>query len=212
HTRFVLTTRAYAGARIQRIILARIVDESGQTRSVTVIGFPEEGAPLPILGVDLIAFRSALSLVALDYAPTNIAYWRDRALPVLKDIRCRALGHLKLRKRPAFTDGSFSDAAIIAGCPKGNEPVACEAAAALVTGYLEMAAGAMDHPSHPSDRSVAHWCAAELGNRREHDALAGIFGDVFAEDFLNFLFGDASRSGSAPHLGTVDGGLHDVRA
>ncbi|MEM6533094.1 MAG: hypothetical protein AAF654_10740 [Myxococcota bacterium] len=190
---FTLTTQAFRSDEIKRLVFARIVDDEGSTRSVTVIGFPTDTSALPILGVDMIAFGRALSLVALDYAPTNATYWRDVAEPVLARLGAQAFERLKRRKRPEFTRGSFSEAAIIAASPPGTEGAACDAAKALVARYLEMPTRGDSYPSAPADQSVEHWCAAELGNRKEHDALAGIFGESFAEAYLGFLFGGDER-------------------
>ncbi|MEO0814212.1 MAG: hypothetical protein AAFY60_15225, partial [Myxococcota bacterium] len=187
-----LRTRRFRGGALESLTFASISDTTGMCRSVTLIGFPTADSPLPILGVDLIAFRRHLSLVALDYAPTNFAYWNQTASPVLRHLRDWTESHLKARKRPEFTVDAFSDLAIISASPRGSEAIACEAATRLLSTYLNFARESMVWPSQPGDQTVAQWCEAERQNRKEHDALGRVFGSSFAESYLAYLFTPAS--------------------
>ncbi|MEM6730591.1 MAG: hypothetical protein AAF658_03495 [Myxococcota bacterium] len=193
-TQVKLRTRRYVSEELRALTFASIVDSAGRTRSVTVIGFPHQHSPLPILGIDLIAFRGTLSLVALDLAPTNAAFWTRAAAPVLEALSERCGDHLKRRKRPEFTHEAFSDLAMIVACPRGKEPVACQAAWDLAESYLKLAQTHSTAPASEEDRSVAQWCSAELRNRKEHDALSRVFGAEFAEAYLGYLFGDFAES------------------
>lgn len=192
-----LTTRRYTGPVLESLTFASISDADDRCRSLTLIGFPRPGSPVPILGVDLIAFRGALSLVALDYAPTSQSYWADVAAPILGEIRERALPPLKLRKRPDFTRDAFSELALIAASPRGTEDTACQAASSLFEAYLGLVKQSPSRPTQTGDRTVAQWCEAELRNRKEHDALARVFGPHFADAYLRFLFTPAGVSSSA---------------
>lgn len=192
-----LTTRRYAGPVLESLTFASISDADNRCRSLTLIGFPRPGSPLPILGVDLIAFRGTLSLVALDYAPTSRSYWTEVAAPILEQVRKRALPELKLRKRPEFTRDAFSDLALIAASPRGNEDTACQAAWSLIEAYLELVKQSPSRAPQVEDRTVAQWCEAELRNRKEHDALARVFGPHFADAYLRFLFTPAGTPSSA---------------
>ncbi|MEM6729932.1 MAG: hypothetical protein AAF658_00160 [Myxococcota bacterium] len=194
-----LHTKRFAGRGLSSLFYAKIVDSDRCQRSLTLIGLPEPDSELPILGIDLIAFGNSLSLVALDLAPTRFAYRHQNARPLLSRLVSQT-AELKTRKIPDFTRGAFSDLAIIAGAPRGTEDIAMQAARDILECYLLLPRGedSSTYGTRSSkDRDVQHWCAAELNNRKEHNALAGVFGATFARSYLDFLFQHEARREAA---------------
>ena len=194
-----LVTRRFDGPGLESLTLAVIETEASANAarlcSVTAIALPARGSLAPILGIDVIAIRGALSLVALDLAPTDPVLFDAQAAPILRDVQhtCAAL---PVRKRPAFASATFSDLAIIVAARPGQESVVTAAAAQLLRSSAPLFSGAGAAPPAAPDparaaaasaRSLA-WRRAELENRKEHDALARIFGAEparrYAEDFL----------------------------
>lgn len=202
----VLRTRRYRGAGFAPLTLAHIENAQGGLCSLTVVGLPQPGSGLPILGMDLIALNGALSLVAVDLAPIRAQTWQTDCTPLLMSLQQQAAGSLIARKRPEFTVDTFSPLAVIAGARSGAEwNVFC----ALVE-FLQRASDlwlrrmgqitASDvsledrGDTQAEAESVRRWLLAEQTNRKEHSALAAIFGPDFAKRYLHeFLFSTAAQ-------------------
>lgn len=194
----LLHTRRYAGDAIESLTLATIstVEASGTGRlcSATVIGLPGPRSLLPVLGVDVVAIRGALSLVALDLAPLDDDFFTAHAAPILREVG-RLGAALPVRKRPEFADASFSPLALIAGARPGQEPAVVAATAHLLHASAALLGPAAHLDSGDRERAAAvqarnrAWRRAELQNRKEHNALARIFGAEFARRYgEEFLF------------------------
>lgn len=206
-----LQTRRYEGAGLASLTVAIIAEGPAAAgpatgpnrappalRSLTVIGLPQLGSRLPILGMDLIALAGSLSLVAIDLAPTEPQFWEERCRGLLDHVHTLAGSLVVPRKRPEFADQTFSPRALIAGArPEGVQP-AIEAAAFLLAQcehlyapQPEPVAGA-EPTEHDADSPAARqrsWLQAERRNRKEHDALSRIFGAEPARQYLDdFLF------------------------
>jgi hypothetical protein len=189
-------TRRWCGAGFSALTVATIGDASDLLRTVTIVGLPAAGDPGPILGVDLIGLGGALSLVAVDLAPTDEVTWQTDAAAALAELHAAVEPHVVQRRRPSFADEVFSPRALIAGVRRGAERTVLDA----VARFVEHAIG----PRSPSraiepERAAAAndrvdaWCRAELRNRREHDALTRLFGAAPATAYLDMLFGAGAR-------------------
>jgi hypothetical protein len=72
----------------------------------------------------------------------------------------------------------------------------------LLRGYAGLLQILLSQPGDPARAAAAHarrrsYCAAELRNRNEHDALARIFGFEFARHYLEeFLFKTEPQAGT----------------
>jgi len=185
-----LDTRRWRGTGFAALTVATIRDATGRLRSVTIIGLPAAGVPGPIVGVDLIGLGGALSLVAVDLAPTDLATWETDAAASLAELHAAVAASVVLRRWPDFASEVFSPRALIAGVRRGAELDVLTAVASFVARI----------PTPPIDpipagrASAAHervtaWCRAELRNRREHDALTRLFGADPATAYTDLLFG-----------------------
>lgn len=188
-----LRTRSFTGHVFEAIFIATISAGVGAPRSATVIALPAPGSLLPILGVDLIALGGALSLAAIDLAPVDDAAWSRDAEPLLLALHRRVEDRVIPRRWPAFAHRTFSRLALIGAGPRGDEAPLLSAAADLVDAYGDLARAPSEPPA-PESALAAHrrrraWQAAELDNRREHDALARLFGADAAARFLGLIFG-----------------------
>jgi len=186
-------TQAFSGGVWTRLVVTTIFDATGNPCTATVIGTPHPATGMPILGIDLIAFGGALSLVAIDLAPTDEERWNVDAQPLLGQLHASVEGHVQHRRWPAFAQDAFSPLALIAGVKRGREATLFAAALAFIDG-LGVTPGDMG-PLSPARAAAAEqriltWEAAERRNRREHDALARIFGSPTSEKFLTYLFGN----------------------
>lgn len=188
-----LTTERYQGGWFDVLTLATLTTSAGQLCSLTVVGLPFRHSGHPILGIDLIALRGALSLIAVDLAPTDDAAWESHCAPLLADLIQSLDGVITHRKRPDFTEGVFSPLALIAGAHAGKESQIFS----VLSGFLRKVAAlptemgitdpALVHPDRPDRRE--RWLAAERRNRKEHNALARLFGAALATEYLDgFLF------------------------
>ena len=187
-----LLTRRHIGGGFASLTVAGIDDAGNELRSATLIGLPEPATLAPVLGVDLIGFGGALSLVAVDLSPTDDQAWAERAGPLLGELHAAVAGHVVARRWPAFAAEVFSSRALIAGVRRGEEAAVLAAVARFVAEVGEVFAG----PPATDPRRIAAaaarvvaWRRAELANRREHDALARIFGEAAAAAYLELLFG-----------------------
>lgn len=199
-----MLTRRYSGAELASLTVAIITEDAGALgappplRSLTVIGLPRLGSPLPILGMDLIALGGTLSLIALDLAPTEPTFWEQHCRGVLDEVHALAGPMVVHRKRPEFASATFSSRALIAGARPGGVPSAIAAAGFLLAQGARLYAAAdapervVSAPLVDSDSLAARqraWLVAERHNRKEHDALSRIFGAETARKYLeDFLF------------------------
>lgn len=200
--RILMTSARYSGAGMESLTISKITDDSGGLRSLTVIGQPEPGSKLPILGMDLIALRGPLSLIAVDLSPTDDelfdSVWRHPLLSLLAANERLGPQKLTLRKRPDFCAETFSPHAAILAARPGQEPLVKELLTAFVRESARLFAEATSGPepswpaarAHASRQRVLRWREAELRNRKEVSALASLFGPERARSFLSeFLFG-----------------------
>ena len=186
-----LRTRRFGDPRWM-LTSAEIVAVDEVLVAVTAIGMPV-GAPTPILGVDLVALQGALSLVAVDLAPTDEAVWTTDAAPLLEQLHRGTQGLVVARRWPAFAAEVFSPRALLAGARRGGEVGTLTAVAAFVTFGARCSVFAPTRSASPAQISAADqrrraWCLAERRNRREHDALARMFGEQQAAAYIDFLF------------------------
>lgn len=195
-----LHTQRYRGAGLDSLTVAALETPRGLC-SLTVIGLPAAGAPLPVLGIDIIALRGTISLCALDLAPTDEAFWQERCAQVLGAVRAAAQESLVSRQRPRFADDTFSPLAIIAGVRPGREAAVLDAAALLLqrtAALLLDGPGPVRAPAQlaASRQRLQRWLAAERQNRKEHNALARMFGPEAAARYLDkFLFAPNQADG-----------------
>ncbi|MGB1015337.1 MAG: hypothetical protein ACPG4T_14475 [Nannocystaceae bacterium] len=186
-------TQSFTGSVWTRLVVSTIFDATGTPCTATVIGTPDPTTGMPILGMDLIAFGGALSLVAIDLAPTDEQRWNDHARPLLCQLHDRVEGQVKHRRWPSFAQDVFSPLALIAGVARGREsalfPAALEFIESLGAPLNDI--GALD-PARvaQAEHRIRAWEAAERQNRREHNALKRIFGPATSSRFLTYLFGD----------------------
>ena len=186
-----LTTRRFTGADFESLTLATISDDQGLLRSVTLIGLP--AGLRPVLGVDLIGFGGALSLVAVDLSPTDRGVWERTAAAALQRLHAAVDEHVTPRKWPGFAHEVFSPRALIAGVRRGAEAPVLAAIADFVAGLPADDDEQADPGRLAQAREQARaWRRAELANRKEHDALTRIFGAARAEAYLELLFGAPS--------------------
>lgn len=188
----VMCTRRLAGRAFASFTLATIAEVAGPLRAVTVIGMPPEGSTAPILGVDLVALGGALSLVAVDLAPTDPERWMAAAGPVLGQLHLDTEGALVHRRWPEFAAEVFSRRALLAGARRGQESAALAAVARFIASlapvYAEADTGVEPGRREAAGVRAAQWRLAERRNRREHDALTRIFGGAPAAALVDLLF------------------------
>lgn len=186
-----LETRREQGGPFASLTCATICGADGGLCSVTVIGMPADGSGGPVLGVDLIGLAGALSLVAVDLAPIDDPRWEERAAAPLVELHAAIGDGVVARRVPSFAQGVFSPRALIVGAQRGAEAPLLAAVRDFIARLPEVyAEGPMLAPARAAAarERVAAWCRAELCNRREHDALARIFGAGPAAAYLEQLF------------------------
>lgn len=183
----ILELRRSAGAAFSSFTVATIAELEGPLCAVTIVGMPHAGSCAPIVGLDLVALGGALSLIAVDLAPTDEARWMLGAGPALEQLHLAIEGSVVHRRWPEFALEVFSTRALLAGARRGREGEALQAVAGFVEGlaplYAETSARTLE-----AGARAARWRAAERRNRREHDALARIFGEGPAAALIDLLF------------------------
>lgn len=190
-----LDTRRWRGGGFSALTVATIRDVTGRLCSVTIIGLPAAGELGPIVGLDLIGLGGALSLIAVDLAPTDHDTWAACAVAPLTALHAAVAPHVVPRRWPSFAEEVFSPHALIAGVRRGAELEALCAVADFVARARPLATTAAE-PERAAAASarVAAWCRAELQNRRENVALTRIFGADPAAAYLDLLFGTTAAS------------------
>jgi hypothetical protein len=185
----VMRTRVFTGATWRRWLVAVIRTDDGRPASLTAIGFPAS-SQRPILGIDLIGFGGRLPLVAIDALPVLGA---DDALArtcagELQTLRTALADWVVDRRRPEFATVGFSPDALIMGSRPGHESsvlhVLANALPALYASVCNASPTGHTDEDGACAAAIVHWIAAERQNRREHDALARIFGEHAAERYL----------------------------
>jgi hypothetical protein len=196
-SQITLNTQRFAGARYDSLTVATLATEDGRLCSLTVVGLPSQTSRAPILGVDLIALRGVFSLIAVDLAPLDDAYWQVHSAPLLSQLESDLSSLVVMRKRPLFTEGTFSPLALIAGGQKGQELQILAAVQVFLRSVAVQSADRMVVTSR-EEMNVIHakrerWLSAERQNRKEHNALARLFGPDLASEYLErFLFAAAA--------------------
>lgn len=186
----ILRTRRYHGAQFSAFTTATM-SLAGQLRSLTIIGLPQPGSPAPVLGVDIIALHGQISLLAIDLSPTDLAFWESHCCGALDALAVKLEGATVPRKRPAFAVDTFSRLAMICGVRAGQELRSLSALGTFFDDVLKIAQHASQAALSTAARDRrASWLLAEQRNRKEHEALARIFGPSLAARYLDdFLFG-----------------------
>lgn len=205
-----MSTQRLCGAGFSSLTVAQIADQQGRPCSWTVVGLPQPEAGLPILGMDLIALQDRLSLVALDLAPTDRQSWEADCAPILARLHQQTQSVLIPRKRPDFAVDTFSSLAVIAGLRSGGEDALLGALVDFLqqTSDLWLSNQTKGPPVRRSQLDtgpqIRRWLLAEQRNRKEHNALAMIFGAEFAAHYLHdFLFSvPKEESGTSRHIHT----------
>ena len=188
-----MTTARYQSDAFDALTVASITTGSGHLCSLTVVGIPGRNTGFPIVGIDLVALRGSLSLIAVDLAPTDDVAWDSYCAPLLRALTHDLSGVVTPRKRPDFTEGVFSPLAVIAGAHAGAESSVFAALSAFLRKVADLPAQMTGSDqtlsaSSPLDRREL-WLAAERRNRKEHNALAKLFGAALATEYLDrFLF------------------------
>lgn len=182
-----MRTRTFSGTVWQRWLVAVIRTDDGQPASLTVIGFPS-AASSPIIGIDLIGFGGRLPLVAVDALAVSgsTPELRERCSRALQQLRQQLDALVVDRRRPEFATAGFSPDALIVGTRPGNEEkVMSVLANALPDLFAAVCSGSKTtQPCGSCHAAITHWIAAERENRKEHSALARIFGDDAASRYL----------------------------
>lgn len=186
-----MLTQRWLNPAFQSITLARIFDDREQLLSVTFSAVPSARSSLPILGFDYVGFRGMLSLIALDtylFAPSSetrmfadfITAQRQKAAPLI------------LRKFPHLSSDALSAQALVAAA-KSPEQIHLAQRLALeeLQFYFQQAQTqpliAEENPA--KTQQILRWKSAMLQNKKEHRALAQIFGEEQASHYLqDFLF------------------------
>lgn len=184
----------YTGNAFDTYTVAYLRNPAQGLLSVTVSGIPRAESGLPILGLDYVGFRGALSLVALDLCPVHETYWASHCEAFLKDLYEHAQ-QLVQRKVPGFTQGVFSASAIFAAATNSHQ---CQQSTHLAERLLSHAESlflaanecALDAEQIERNREqIQQWKRAMRTNKKEHSALSRIFGESFTEKYLKrFLF------------------------
>jgi hypothetical protein len=185
-----LSTRRFHGACFSSLTIAAI-SSAQRLRSLTVIGLPQPGSPGPVLGIDIIALRGQISLLAIDLSPTDLDFWESHCRQPLEQLAAGLNGATVPRKLPAFSADSFSSLSVICGARVGQEAPVFDAIEIFLFDALQVAQQATKAaPSVAARDRRASWLLAEQRNRKEHEAFSRMFGPAIAARYLDdFLFG-----------------------
>lgn len=184
-------TQRWLNPAFQSITLARIFGDQQQLLSVTFSAVPSAHSSLPILGFDYVGFRGMLSLIALDtylFAPALetqafadfITSQRQKATPLI------------LRKFPHLSSDALSPQALVAAAKSPEQiHLAQQLALEELQFYFQQAQTLpLSREEDPTKtQQIMRWKSAMLQNKKEHRALAQIFGEEQASHYLqDFLF------------------------
>lgn len=195
-----LSSFRYQGHCFSSLTLAYMKDQHDKILSVTLVGLPVKGSPLPIFGADYVGFRRSLSLIALDLCPTDQEFWEQYTQPFLSQMRSES--GLVQRKMPGFTQDVFSQEAICAAAVNSEQ---CDKAVDLFSQALSHYEALYEHYLQGQSRSgedestarymqgqeelIKRWMLTMQSNKKEHSALSRILGESFTEKYLKeFLF------------------------
>lgn len=197
-----LESREFHGGTIARLTVATMLfPETGRLLSCTVSAVPDADTGLPVLGLDYVALRGALSLVALDLSPLDGACWSRDVEPLLTPIHDQAADALEQRPRPPFLEGVFSPRAVFARADATRAALACGMGVRLVGGFsrLARARGTAPSPGGAQAARIAQrrWNTAMRRNKKEVRALTAIFGPVSRRYIDHFLFPEPRPSAPA---------------
>jgi len=203
-----LRMRRFAGDGLAVLTIAEIAEHDGPLCTVTVIGMPADGSLAPVLGIDLVALGGCLSLIAVDLAPTDAAVWDAHAEPLLARLHHASEAAVVPRRWPGFAVDVFSRRALLAGARRGGEVAALDAVARFAVSLAPLYAGGVTGCVDAARVAAAAerrrgWCMAERRNRREHDALARMFGAGPAAATLDLLFPVEGAVGDEPAEGRL---------
>jgi hypothetical protein len=184
----------YTGEAFETYTVAYLRNAAQELLSVTVSGIPYPDKGLPILGLDYVGFRGALSLVALDLCPVQASYWERHCKAFLAILHGQGQ-QLVQRKVPGFTEGVFSKSAIFAAATNQQQ---CQESALLADRLLNHVealcinaerAALVPDAMESNRQHIQRWKRAMQTNKKEHSALSRIFGASFTEKYLKtFLF------------------------
>lgn len=201
-----MRVRRYVNDHYESITLAGVYDQAENLHTVTLIGLPGIGRAAPVIGLDAVAMGPRWSLLAVDLAITDEAYWQQYCAPPLTRFNAQMKPLVQMRKRPAFAAQSFSPLTLIGAVLCGHEHrAALETIAFLrhgVAPILQHAVTTGPASRAPATQRNLAWRRAERTNRKEQKALATLFGADRAqriiEDFLFPLPQDTHRNPPSP--------------
>lgn len=180
-------SRRFGGPHLAQLTLVDIRSLATDERlSVTLTAVPAANKPAPILGLDYVGFGQTLSLMALDLFPVEPSYWTEAVRPQLLPVLEKAHETLTIRKIPDFAKAIFSDCALIAAARDTQLDLAVE----LAKTYLKIFGEVLPRESTGSyTERQREWLLRMRDNKKEHSALASIFGSETAFQYLHaFLF------------------------
>jgi hypothetical protein len=194
-----LETRRFLVDSSVFVTFARLIDAQGRVASVTLSAIPRlddarEVLALPILGLDFVALGKQLSLCVWDFSPTDPGFWQSQAAEILRRAAAEASPAGTDRGRPAFLGEAFSPDAVFLRGQLGREPWLYQQAVRLVMHYLAWLRLPADQrrtkDPHGVTTRIRAWRQIMLNNKKESNALQGLFGPV-AESYLrDFLFAE----------------------
>jgi len=199
-TPYVLTTRRFRGPGSSCATLALMTNpDTGALASVTISCCPPSGRGLPILGVDLVAFRGMMNLVVLDVSPLTDTPELDPASKVLERLKLDFEARLPKRKRPEFVAHTFSQRAIFCAARPDDAAFVADGASRLLSAYADLLAGGPGGPRSIEECArMDAWCAAMRTNKKELKALTMIFGEQARSYLDDFLFDFDAHGRTSP--------------
>jgi len=188
-----MRSRAFVGSALQRVTLVEMQTETGKRLSVTLTAMPHSASPLPILGLDYVGFQETLSLAALDWFPTDLFFWKTHCKTPLQALKRQAQAQLTQRKTPEFAQSAFSPQAIFAAAKPPQLAAAVQIAQQMLQGFTQIS-HIQPLPLQAQQLEALQtrrqeWVQVMRNNKKEHSALAQIFGADLTKTYLEgFLF------------------------
>ena len=194
-----IETRAWRGERVTYARVARVRGEGVAIGNVLCVPDPAlrvAGAPLPILGVDLVAIGERDTIVVADLSPmsadtTVVSEALAAALAADRDVaRLAAIEDL-----PAWARDSFSQRALAVRVAPELGPVAAAAVRRVVDAFIALVHDARADADADDRRAVRHTQRRYAERHRDEDnglaLLARIFGNDWARGYIRgVLFPD----------------------